>query len=72
MSCVVVSLMPSQSLPGGVFSIWDKAQHIGAFMVLSTVGVWAYPKLRHHVFYSLLVLGGGIKVAEVAIGWRHG
>ncbi|MCK6414335.1 MAG: VanZ family protein [Giesbergeria sp.] len=72
-ACVVVlSLLPGHALPQVAFSLWDKAQHALAFTALATVGLHAYPRYAPRVLVGLLVLGGGIELAQAATGWRHG
>lgn len=73
MLCVtVLSLMPTAYLPPQVFSLWDKAQHALAFTALALLGLRAYPRRLWHLALGLLVLGGGIELAQAATGWRHG
>lgn len=73
MLCVtVLSLMPTAYLPPQVFSLWDKAQHALAFTALAVLGLRAYPRHPWHLTVGLLVLGGGIELAQAATGWRHG
>lgn len=72
-ACVVVlSLLPTHALPPLAFSLWDKAQHALAFTALALVGLYAYPRYAPRVLVGLLVLGGGIELAQAATGWRHG
>jgi VanZ family protein len=72
-ACVVVlSLLPGHALPPLAFSLWDKAQHALAFTALATLGLHAYPRYAPRVLVGLLVLGGGIELAQAATGWRHG
>ena len=72
---VVTSLLPGPYLPkGGIFDLWDKAQHALAFAVLALLGLWSWrPRaLRVRLVVGLLALGGVIEVAQHLSGWRHG
>jgi VanZ family protein len=68
----VLSLLPADQLPTGLFDWWDKAQHALAFAGLSLLGLWAYPRRSGRVIVGLLALGAGIEVAQAATGWRIG
>lgn len=68
----VLSLTPVQHLPPQVFSLWDKAQHAGGFVVLTLLGLWAYPQRAVTLLAAMLALGVGIEVAQSATGWRYG
>lgn len=68
----VLSLTPVQHLPPQVFSLWDKAQHAGGFVVLTLLGLWAYPQRAVTLLAAMLALGVGIEVAQAATGWRYG
>jgi hypothetical protein len=39
----ILSLLPSDQLLPTIFDWWDKAQHALAFLVLGSIGLWAYP-----------------------------
>lgn len=67
-----LSLVPATELPAQVFSIWDKAQHAGGFLLLALLGGLAYPTSRGKVLIGLLVYGALIEVAQSATGWRNG
>lgn len=69
---VVLSLTPVQQLPPQVFSLWDKAQHAGGFVVLTLLGLCAYPHRAMALLVAMLALGVGIEVAQSATGWRYG
>ena len=40
-------------------------------MGLCMIGSWAYLKRPYSIMLGLLVLGGGIELAQFATGWRH-
>ena len=69
---VGLSLTPVAHLPPLVFDLWDKAQHALGFLVLTWLGLWAYPRHTLRVLVGLLLLGGWIEWAQSATGWRHG
>ena len=63
--CVVVvtgALIPQDTLTT-TFALSDKIVHTGAFLVLSTLGLWGYPS-RMTVILSLVALGGAIEIAQ--------
>lgn len=72
----VLSLLPGERLPKFSASIWDKAQHAGAYIALSALGLWAHGRSggAHgwRVVLGLLVFGVAIEFAQAATGWRHG
>lgn len=72
LAVVVLSLSPVQHLPPQVFSLWDKAQHAGGFVVLTLLGLCAYPHRAMALLVAMLALGVGIEVAQSATGWRYG
>ena len=53
---------PSMLSPVIVFS--DKIMHAGAFFVLGTLALWAYPDSKRIVFIGLLLYGGVIELAQ--------
>ena len=69
---VILSLAPPSALPPQAFSLWDKAQHALAFVVLAVFGLQAYPGRWPWVVGGLLVLGGAIELAQALVGWRTG
>jgi hypothetical protein len=74
LAVLVLTLIPAQQVQYLPFNFWDKAQHALAFGVLTGLGLWAWP-LRHHrlkLIAGLVLLGGGIEVAQYLTGWRHG
>ena len=68
----VLSLLPTGYLPPPVFSLWDKAQHALGFVVLSVLGLSAYPQHARTLPILLLVCGGAIELAQAGTGWRYG
>lgn len=73
LAVVVLSLLPVAYLPPQSFDVWDKAQHTFGFMILAVLGQLAYPtRSRGLLGLWLLVLGGGIELAQSATGWRYG
>jgi len=69
---MVLSLLPVEQLPPGVFDWWDKAQHALAFWVLGSLGLWAYAATSVRVAVGLVVFGALIELAQSATGWRFG
>ena len=72
LALTVLSLMPTDYLPPQAFSLWDKAQHALGFAGLTVLGLWAYPASLRCLAPLLLLLGGGIELAQAATGWRQG
>lgn len=63
LTILVLALWPSPaSLP--VQTGWDKADHVLAFAVLGTIGLWAWPRVRARVIAGLLAYGGLIEVLQ--------
>ena len=76
LACLVVttfSLTPVEPLPvlASSFSFGDKALHAVAFAGLCLIGSWAYLNRTYSLILGLLVLGGGIELAQFATGWRY-
>ena len=64
--CVVVvkgALIPQDALTT-TSALSDKIVHTGAFLILSTLGLWGYPSHRVTVVVSLVALGGAIEIAQ--------
>jgi VanZ family protein len=76
LSVAILSLLPSQRLPGFTATVWDKAQHAGGFALLALLGLRAYAagsgKGTGPVLVGLVALGIAIELAQSATGWRHG
>ena len=68
----ILSLLPGSCLPPQTFYIWDKAQHAGAFLLLSLIALYAFPKKTGAVIGGMLLYGAAIEVAQSATGWRYG
>ena len=60
---IVLALLPSSNSPG-LFALADKVAHAVAFLVLTAIGLRAYP--RHTIILLLLLvgLGGAIEAAQ--------
>ena len=73
MVLIILALLPPAYLPAiePHFSWWDKALHATAFTGLCLIGSWAYLARSYSILLGLFVLGGGIEIAQFAIGWRH-
>ena len=70
---IILALLPPDYLPPVEphFSWGDKALHAAAFAGLCLIGSWAYLRRSYSLMLGLLVLGGGIEIAQFATGWRH-
>jgi glycosyltransferase involved in cell wall biosynthesis len=70
---IILALLPPDHLPAVElhFSWGDKALHAAAFAGLCLIGSWAYLNRPYSIMLGLLVLGGGIEIAQFATGWRH-
>ncbi|WP_420906002.1 VanZ family protein [Candidatus Magnetaquiglobus chichijimensis] len=66
------SLTPVPYLPTQALDVWDKAQHVLAFVLLSGLGLLAFSQRALRVMAGLLVYGGLIELAQAATGWRYG
>ena len=62
--CVFVLSMSSPSTVDPVMVFSDKMMHAGAFLILGVLGIWAYPDSKKIVFFSLLLYGGVIELAQ--------
>jgi VanZ family protein len=72
LAVAVLSLLPLEHLPSGAFDWWGKAQHVLAFLVLGSLGLFAYPSRSTRVVVGLLGFGAMIEMAQAAAGWRYG
>lgn len=72
LAVAVLSLLPVEQLPLGVFDWWDKAQHALGFLVLAVLGLWGYSAFPGRVVLGLLGFGAVIELAQAATGWRYG
>jgi len=68
----LLSVLPSGQLPPDMFDWWDKAQHALSFLLLGSIGLWAYPPRAVFVALGLFGNGLGIEFAQAATGWRFG
>lgn len=69
---MVTDETPRQCPPPLTVSVWDKAQHAGAFVALAVLGLGAFPRRPVAVMGALLVYGMIIELAQGAAGWRYG
>ena len=65
---ILALVSPAIVSPVMVFS--DKIMHAGAFFVLGTLALWAYPDSKKIVFIGLLLYGGVIELAQSTIANR--
>jgi VanZ family protein len=73
LACLVItalSLSPIEMLAAPIFDWWDKAQHASAFLVLTCLGSFAYPKWPWRIFLGLLGFGILIEVMQYFTGYR--
>ncbi len=56
LAVAVLSLLPVDRLPSGVFDWWDKAQHGLGSLVLALLRLWGYSAFPGHVVLGLLGL----------------
>ena len=73
MVLIILALLPPDHLPAVDlhFSWGDKVLHAAAFAGLCLIGSLAYLNRSYPLMLGLLVLGGGIEIAQFATGWRH-
>ena len=72
LSVMVLALLPVELLTLPVFNWWDKAQHALACAVLSLLGFMAFPQRLLQVALGMVIYGGAIELAQLAVGWRFG
>jgi hypothetical protein len=72
LAVAVLSLLPVDQLPSGVFDWWDKAQHALGFLVLAVLGLLGYSAFVGRLVPGSLGFGAVIEFAQVATGWRNG
>jgi len=72
LAVTVGALTPAPYLPPQTLSVWDKAQHTLAFVLLGALGLRVYAAWVPVVLLGLLVFGGLIELAQAATGWRTG
>lgn len=60
---LIVTLMPSQSIPKSVI-FWDKLQHSIAFFMLMLTGSMAYSAYNKHIFFYLILYGASIEIMQ--------
>ena len=66
----VLSLTPSDALPG--IEIWDKLQHVLAYLILAVTGAVAFPGRRSFPWLAigLVILGGVLEATQAFIPGR--
>jgi VanZ family protein len=68
-----LSLLPTDRLPSISASVWDKAQHALAFMLLTILALLGWSARPHtRIVLGLLAFGVIIEFAQASLGWRHG
>jgi VanZ family protein len=70
LAATVLALLPVEHLQLPIFNWWDKAQHALAFAVLTGWALLLWPWARARVLLGMLAYGGGIELAQWAVGWR--
>jgi len=68
-ACLAVawaSLVPTTALPG--VSLWDKAEHAGAYLVLTVLGAAAFPARLTRLTVGLFIGGVGIELLQSLMG----
>jgi len=66
-----LSLSPLELLTVPIFDWWDKAQHALAFLVLTCLGLLAYPRLGWRMAASMLAFGITIEFMQYFTGYRY-
>lgn len=68
-----LSLLPTDRLPPISASVWDKAQHALAFILLAVLALLGW-STRHQtrIVLALLAFGVMIELAQASLGWRYG
>ncbi|MBI5938965.1 MAG: VanZ family protein [Caulobacterales bacterium] len=65
LACAVIawlSLAPSSGLPS--VTLWDKAEHAGAYFGLTMIGVYAFPHRLTRLAAGLFLGGVGIEILQ--------
>jgi hypothetical protein len=70
LAATVLALLPVEQLQLPIFNWWDKAQHALAFAVSAGWALLLWPGARARVLLGMLAYGGGIELAQCAVGWR--
>ena len=66
-----LSLSPIEMLTAPIFDWWDKAQHALAFLVLTCLGLFAYPKSGWRMIIGMLAFGVLIEFLQYFTGYRY-
>ncbi len=69
LACLAIawlSLAPGSALP--TVSLWDKLEHAGAYLGLTLLGGWAFPRRLTRLATGLFAGGVGIEVAQSLMG----
>jgi VanZ family protein len=68
-----LSVLPTDRLPPISASLWDKAQHALAFVLLAVLALQGWSG-RHQtrILLGLFAFGVIIELAQAGLGWRHG
>ena len=70
---LVLTQVPSNTLPAVLFDWWDKAQHALAFATLFLLGRLGYPPEKtFRLLAGLALFGAVIEVLQALTGWRTG
>lgn len=74
LACLVItalSLSPIEMLKAPIFDWWDKAQHATAFLVLTCLGLFAYPNAYRRIIIGMLAFGIVIEIMQYFTGYRY-
>ena len=66
-----LSLSPLEMLTAPIFDWWDKAQHALSFLVLTCLGLLAYPKSGWRMVIGMLAFGVLIEFLQYFTGYRY-
>ncbi|MCF8503649.1 MAG: hypothetical protein K9G59_01935 [Caulobacter sp.] len=71
LACGVIgalSVVPTATIPG-MFSLWDKIEHAGAYFGLTLLGAYAFPHRLVRLAISLLLGGIGVEVLQATMAF---
>jgi len=60
----IMALIPIPEIPE-VFNFWDKAQHVLAFVMLTAMASFAFPKKLKTVYLGLFLYGASIELMQM-------
>ena len=66
-----LSLSPIEMLTAPIFDWWDKAQHALAFLVLTCLGLFSYPRSGWRMVVGMLAFGIAIEFLQYFTGYRY-